>query len=151
MVVVVVVSHFRFAEMLVRCVAIVVLNRGGIVDEGRNVIVRNIRGIHGARAVVCEKVHLLWKVERFMECVVLRLMMIEGVKVERRRRKVIHGGLERARALQAARAAGNVALRRGGHARDGHGRGTACPVIDEARVDGQVLESITGLPRREVK
>jgi len=146
----VVLSHFRFAEVLVRREAIVVLNHGGIVVEWRNEIVRNIRGIHGARAVVCKKVQLLWKVERFMKCVVLMLMMVERVKVECRRRKVIYGGLERAGALQTAGAVGNVALRRGGHA-GRQGRGAACPVVDEARVDGQVLESVTGLPRGEMK
>jgi hypothetical protein len=60
---VVVLSHFGFAEVLVRRIAIVVLNHSGIgVVEGRSVILRNIRGIHGARAVVCEKVQLLRKI-----------------------------------------------------------------------------------------
>jgi hypothetical protein len=64
---------------------------------------------------------------------------------------VVHRSLEQARGLQAAGAAGDVVLRHGGLAQDGHGRGTACLVVDETRVDGQVLESIKGLPCREMK
>ena len=67
----------------------------------------------------------------------MELVGIERVKVERKVMMMIRGGVERAGAR-------NVALRRGGHARDGVGRGTARPVVHEARVDGQVLEPVTG-------